>query len=899
MTEVTPTTGSRRRLLSQRTRSFGTWRAVQKVGDGIGLSAVMLGLVACSGTSDVDWVSAGNQDDIRGGDLVESDADLADAFRSVVQISTDVDGLFVPVCTGTRVGRRTLLVAAHCVTGDASRIFGSGEKIWISGARNPGESNAIRAEVDSVLAEPSSPSWIYDAEAKRFVMRDGASDVALLRLKFELPSSIRIAEIDANRGALELDQLAVVGYGCENGPRDLRLRYALTAKMKTSEPLLQQAFAEIGLRWSGSVPWRQVADVFFATNEEPEGLGCSGDAGAPVFAARPSVLWHREDVIVGVKVAQGSAFQGQRSLFSVKTHANVSSSVARETWRDDDDVRILCEDAWRAGEVLLPGQSRCADNGHVRVTLESSGVLALYVGDRRVWSSGVGSPSGGSTQDVRGELSADGNIAVYRGSSVVWQTNTHGYPSAYLSVAATGELIFFDAGGGIIRRFPDAPTPTPTPTPTPAASHWAYSDWSVCSATCGDGEQTRTVSCRTDADNLPAPTVNCQGATQEPLQRACNEGECTTPTEAVFDWVTTPFSTCSAECGGGVRTRSVTCKDQQGNVSATACALKPKPAAQESCNLQACPEQTQPSWGFLDSMWSSCPATCGGLQTRAPACLLGTTRYADSACSAASRPLDQSRACAACPPPSATYRWNAVLIAACSLSCGGVQSYSVSCLATVNGVTSVVPDLNCANVPNRPADTVPCQACQWNLTNSQWSACSGTCGAETQTRAPMCVAPSAPTVPLAQSRCDPTSKPASEVRACSACTPVQDDALTAYLVRIYTAGLGRTQRPADSELNYWKGRITDQYAQSGDGLATMKRATKDLFLSAEYTNRNRTHTQYVTDLYNAILGHGPDTGGLGFWVGLLNDPSAPITRAVLIDRFMDTAEAVSVLSAIL
>lgn len=64
---------------------------------------------------------------------------------------------------------------------------------------------------------------------------------------------------------------------------------------------------------------------------------------------------------------------------------------------------------------------------------------------------------------------------------------------------------------------------------------------------------------------------------------------------------------------------------------------------------------------------------------------------------------------------------------------------------------------------------------------------------------------------------------------------------------------------------------TDQLAQAGvqgepQLLAAAKSVARGLFESTEYAARNRTNTQYVTDLYNAYLQRAPDTSGLNFWV---------------------------------
>lgn len=64
----------------------------------------------------------------------------------------------------------------------------------------------------------------------------------------------------------------------------------------------------------------------------------------------------------------------------------------------------------------------------------------------------------------------------------------------------------------------------------------------------------------------------------------------------------------------------------------------------------------------------------------------------------------------------------------------------------------------------------------------------------------------------------------------------------------------------------------------------------DLFASAEYLALATTDTEYVSDLYQSILGRPADAGGLAFWVGELG--GAP-TRADLVGSFNGATEHVN------
>uniref|UniRef100_A0AAX7VB06 Adhesion G protein-coupled receptor B2 n=1 Tax=Astatotilapia calliptera TaxID=8154 RepID=A0AAX7VB06_ASTCA len=125
----------------------------------------------------------------------------------------------------------------------------------------------------------------------------------------------------------------------------------------------------------------------------------------------------------------------------------------------------------------------------------------------------------------------------------------------------------------------------------PAAEEW--SQWSVCSLTCGQGWQVRTRSCVSS----PYGTL-CSGALRE--TRMCNN-TASCPVHGLWEeW--SSWSLCSVTCGRGSRTRTRKCMDGSG---AVACG---RPEVQTKlCNIAVCPVEGQWSdWG----PWSKCSVTC-------------------------------------------------------------------------------------------------------------------------------------------------------------------------------------------------------------------------------------------------------------------------------------------------
>uniref|UniRef100_A0A4W3JUX1 Adhesion G protein-coupled receptor B2 n=1 Tax=Callorhinchus milii TaxID=7868 RepID=A0A4W3JUX1_CALMI len=138
----------------------------------------------------------------------------------------------------------------------------------------------------------------------------------------------------------------------------------------------------------------------------------------------------------------------------------------------------------------------------------------------------------------------------------------------------------------------------------PAAEEW--SQWSVCSLTCGVGWQVRTRSCVAS----PYGTL-CSGPLRE--TRICNN-TATCPVHGLWEeW--SPWSLCSVTCGRGSRTRSRICSaPQHGGKLCEGPELQTK-----LCNIALCPVEGQwLEWG----PWNRCSVTCSnGTQQRTRKCI--------------------------------------------------------------------------------------------------------------------------------------------------------------------------------------------------------------------------------------------------------------------------------------
>jgi len=73
-------------------------------------------------------------------------------------------------------------------------------------------------------------------------------------------------------------------------------------------------------------------------------------------------------------------------------------------------------------------------------------------------------------------------------------------------------------------------------------------------------------------------------------------------------------------------------------------------------------------------------------------------------------------------------------------------------------------------------------------------------------------------------------------------------------------------------------RIQNLGINVGEGFQAEARL---FFNCQEYLNKNKTNTEFVTDLYQTFLQREPDAGGLAYWVGQLSC----LTRGMLITQF--------------
>ncbi|XP_059188310.1 thrombospondin type-1 domain-containing protein 4 [Centropristis striata] len=273
----------------------------------------------------------------------------------------------------------------------------------------------------------------------------------------------------------------------------------------------------------------------------------------------------------------------------------------------------------------------------------------------------------------------------------------------------------------------------------PCPAYWDVGEWSECSRRCGPGTQHRQVICRqvtqVHANGTETSVTVGQevcGLSDRPVTKSTCQLKICSQWEIRSEW-----SPCSVPCGVGQRSREVVCVSNLGDVEEDEeCNMNLKPDTLQNCDMGACAR----SW--FTSIWSQrCSAECGGgNRTRTAVCLTDhVTDLPLDSCKGERPP--QVTSCDSGPCQN-RLEWYTGPWGQCSAECGnGTQTRSAACIFINDGRMEVVDDLKCSSL-SQPITAQPCRlkpcGVQWYVTD--WSVCSRSCNGGYRVREVRCLA---------------------------------------------------------------------------------------------------------------------------------------------------------------
>ncbi|GAB1611297.1 thrombospondin type-1 domain-containing protein 4-like, partial, partial [Argonauta hians] len=283
----------------------------------------------------------------------------------------------------------------------------------------------------------------------------------------------------------------------------------------------------------------------------------------------------------------------------------------------------------------------------------------------------------------------------------------------------------------------------------PCKAEWVAGPWSPCSASCGDGTQTRQMLCQQRMSaifNLTVSAEHCRSKNRPGnTKRQCSLQPC-------FFWQATNWTACSSSCGKGIHQRSVSCMSINGTVAAEANCKETKPLSEEFCDMGSC------AVGWFFTHWpKSCPVECGeGTVRRKLHCSANdNSTLPDIRCKKFTKPRTEKKCKTDIPCGG---KWFVGPWSKCNVTCGsGFENRGVICIKMMSGsIHLAVSDNNCA-LDEKPNSTKPCEleSCgpQWYMMG--WSECSRTCSLGHRTREVKCLTEEK----AASLECDSSLKP--------------------------------------------------------------------------------------------------------------------------------------------
>ncbi|XP_060533240.1 A disintegrin and metalloproteinase with thrombospondin motifs 9 isoform X2 [Cylas formicarius] len=163
---------------------------------------------------------------------------------------------------------------------------------------------------------------------------------------------------------------------------------------------------------------------------------------------------------------------------------------------------------------------------------------------------------------------------------------------------------------------------------------WKVGPWKQCSNSCGKGVRRRHIECEDSLNDITVVDTLCRHLRKPKAVKPCERYNCK------YTWIEDNWSTCSATCGQGTKSRNVTChKVHHGGVvdptplpdsyrnrilHKNYCSMFNRPPTTAKCLLSRCEDQ----YAWQPDPWKPCTQQCGkkGHQIRKLSCVRTKTK---------------------------------------------------------------------------------------------------------------------------------------------------------------------------------------------------------------------------------------------------------------------------------